>query len=161
MTAPILRWYQENFVVQSRAAFARGLRRPLVQAPTGAGKTIFFCYIAITAAARCKITWIVVHRRELVKQTVEKLGQFGVTPGVMAAGWKPDYQNRIQVCLIDSMPSRMHLYTVPDLIVPDEAHHVVSEKWSTTLNNIPDARELGVTATPQRLDGRGMGEFFD
>ena len=47
-----------------------------------------------------------------------------------------------------------------DLLIPDEAHHAVAESWRTTLGAMPRAFVLGVTATPERLDGRGLGDAF-
>ena len=161
MTAPILRYYQENGANDIRTALTEGIRRVLYQCPTGGGKTVLFCYIAMNAAARGNRVWIVVHRRELVRQTVNKLREFGVSCGVIASGWTANPYQAIQVCLIDSMLSRMANYPAPQLVIPDEAHHVVSPKWLKILEALPDARILGVTATPERLDGKGLGEFFD
>lgn len=156
-----LRYYQENGTASIRAAFARGVRRLCYQCPTGGGKTILFCYIAYHAARKGNVVWIVVHRRELVKQTVAKLREFGAHCGVMAAGWTPNPYAPIQVCLIDSMPSRMKNYPAPQLVIPDETHHLVSEKWLRVMHQITTARFLGVTATPCRLDGKGLGDFYE
>ena len=161
MTCPItLRTYQEKGATDIREAFTQRIARVLYQLPTGGGKTILFCYIALMAMQRGNIVWIVVHRRELVKQTVAKLKAFGVPCGVMAAGWTPNPSMPVQVCLIDSMPSRMANYPQPNLLIEDEAHHVVSPKWLKILTAFPSARHLGVTATPIRLDGKGLGDFY-
>jgi superfamily II DNA or RNA helicase len=49
----------------------------------------------------------------------------------------------------------------PDLIVIDEAHHTSARTWQTVLDSFPNAWRLGVTATPERLDGKGLGDLFE
>ncbi|HEX3418202.1 MAG TPA: DEAD/DEAH box helicase [Stellaceae bacterium] len=154
-----LRPYQQEGVAEIRGAFRRGIRRVLFVLPTGGGKTIVFCYIATEAARRGKQILILVHRQELVEQTSRALEAMGVDHGVIAAG----YRRRaalVQIASIMTMVRRLGEDRF-DLLVIDEAHHAVAGSWSRIVEAFPDAYVLGVTATPERLDGRGLRDVFD
>ena len=128
--------------------------------PTGAGKTVVFTEIARSATARGKSVFILVHRRELVTQASDKLSKAGVNHGIIAAGFKTS-KHRVQVASVQTLAKR--LLTVPaepDLIIIDEAHHAVAGSWDKILAKFSSARVVGVTATPSRLDGRGLGSHF-
>lgn len=153
----ILREYQQRGVDQIRARFAAGVRRVLYTAPTGSGKTVLFAYIARGAAAKDKRVCILVHRRELVLQTCAKLEH---PHGVIAAGFPADPRQTIQVASVQTLINRLGQYPQFDLIVCDEAQHARAASWETILAMHPAARVLGVTATPCRLDGRGLGDLF-
>ncbi|WP_255476574.1 DEAD/DEAH box helicase [Geminicoccus flavidas] len=152
-----LRPYQKKAVDDLREAMRRH-RRALLQLPTGGGKTIVFASIAPSAAQKGSRVLILVHRKELVRQTVEKLQPFGVTPGIVGktAGW--DLEPVAVGMVITTAKRELPAY---NLIIVDEAHHAVSKSWEVVLDKLPCARVLGVTATPQRLDGKGLGECFD
>src|SRR4051794_5217628 len=83
MSEPVLRDYQLDLVEKARQAFAARTRRVLLQAPTGSGKTVMFAHIAHRAAQRNKRVLILVHRIELVRQTVAKLAEYGVAPDLI------------------------------------------------------------------------------
>jgi superfamily II DNA or RNA helicase len=125
------------------------------------GKTV--CFAAITAGAveRGRRVLILVHRRELIRQASAKLTWAGVEHGVIAAGFEPS-DHPVQVASVQTLARRLKLQTwQPDLIVVDEAHHAVAGTWSQILDHWPHALRLGVTATPVRRDGRGLGAMFD
>jgi len=151
-----LRPYQQAMVADTRAAFARGARAVLTVAPTGAGKTVFFGYVAANAAARGTRVLVLAHRRELIRQASRKLEQAGVAHGIIAPGHTPT-RDAVQVASVQTLGRRIGLVTAPGLIVVDEAHHAVAGQWATVTAAFPSARLLGVTATPERLDGRGLG----
>lgn len=153
----ILREYQQRGVDQIRARFAAGVRRVLYTAPTGSGKTVLFAYIARGAAAKGKRVCILVHRRELVLQTCARLDY---PHAVIAAGFPADPRQTIQVASVQTLINRLGQYPQFDLIVVDEAHHCRAASYETILAMHPAARVLGVTATPCRLDGRGLGDLF-
>lgn len=153
-----LRDYQQTAVDQIRDAFRRGVKNVLFQGPTGMGKTVLFSYIAKSAAAMGKRVCIIVHRHELLTQTVAKLGR--VETGVICNGYTPYATRQIQVASIQSLVNRMHRYDNFDLMIFDEAHHAVSNQWRKVVDNYTSAKILGVTATPMRADGRGLGEIF-
>ena len=156
-----LRPYQSQAVADLRAAFRSGARAPLLVAPTGMGKTVVFSAITAGAVQRGRHVLVLVHRRELIRQASAKLAAVGVAHGVIAAGIQPS-NHPVQVASVQTLARRLQLQTwQPDLIVIDEAHHAVAGTWARILDHWPDALRLGVTATPIRADGRGLGAMFD
>ena len=155
-----LRPYQVQAVSNLRVAFRQGHHSALLVMPTGAGKTVVFTEIARSATQRGNSVFILVHRRELVKQASDKLTKAGVQHGIIAAGFKTS-KHKVQVASVQTLAKR--LLTVPaepDLIIIDEAHHAVAGSWDKIIAKFKTARLVGVTATPSRLDGRGLGSHF-
>jgi DNA repair protein RadD len=153
-----LRDYQERAVNEVRTAFASGSRAPLLVLPTGGGKTVIFSYIAANVAARGKRALILVHRVELLRQTADKLREAGAQVGLINPNYTPNLRAPIQVASVQTLVRRKN-WVIPDfdLIVTDEAHHVVASTYKDIINRWPNAWNLGVTATPVRGDGLGLG----
>jgi DNA repair protein RadD len=155
-----LRAYQIKAVNDLREALRRH-RRVCFQLPTGGGKTIIFGFIASGVVTRGRCALILVHRRELIRQTLDKLRFFGIEAGVIAAGWPAHPERPIQVASIQTLARRLDQAPEADLVIVDEAHHVVAGTWRAVLALYPETRTLGVTATPERLDGKGLADQFD
>lgn len=156
-----LRPYQETAITDLRRAYRWGRKAPLLVAPTGMGKTIILAAIVRGVSDYGRRALILVHRRELIHQTSAKLNLAGVEHGIIAAGVEPS-PVPVQVASVQTLVRRLdQLDFTPDLIIIDEAHHACSESWRKILNHWPDTPRLGVTATPVRLDGRGLGNVFD
>ena len=155
-----LRSYQSIAISEIRAAYGSGEKRVLFVLPTGGGKTVVFSFVAATAAARGRRVCILVHRQELVDQVSASLTSMGVAHGIIAGGY-PETPEPVQVASVASLARRLDRLEAFDLIVADEAHHAVAGSWKTIIAAMPDAFLLGVTATPERLDGRGLGDAFD
>ena len=149
----VLRPYQLSAIAEIRQAF-KTHRRVLFVCPTGGGKTMIFCDIARRSTKR---VLILAHRKELVEQASERIG---VPHGVIMSGTTPNYDERIQIASVMTYASRMHKFT-PEFIIVDECHHVVAGSWEKITRAFPNAFILGVTATPCRLDGKGLGAAFD
>jgi DNA repair protein RadD len=158
-----LRPYQAELVDEVRATLGSGRRRVLLQAPTGSGKTVIFAHIAHRVAAKGKRVLILVHRQELVRQTVAKLTEYGVTPDLIVAGTREVARGHVAVASVQTMVRRLHQYPGDpwDLVVQDEAHHAVANSFKRVLDAFRGAYQLGVTATPERLDGRGLAACYD
>ena len=155
-----LRPYQQQAIADLRLAFRSGVRAPLLVAPTGMGKTVIFSAITHAAADRGRRVLILVHRRELIRQASAKLNQAGVTHGIIAAGFEPS-DHPVQVASVQTLARRLERqHWHPDLIVIDEAHHAIAGTWAKVISHWPDSFLLGVTATPIRQDGRGLGAMF-
>lgn len=156
---PTLRDYQADLIDRLRASM-RQHRRVLAVSPTGSGKTVVFSWLAQQVAARGKRVVIVAHRNEIVEQISAALYSFGCHHGWIAPG---RHRNGlpIQVAMVQTLGRRIETLQPPDLLVIDEAHHAVAGAWSRVADAWPRARILGVTATPERLDGRGLGDVFD
>lgn len=154
-----LRPYQDKGVGELRAEYATGCRAPLYVLPTGGGKTYTFCFIALGAAAKGKRVCILVHRKPLLTQASKSLSAMGIPHGIIAPGYS---QNRelVQVASIQTLIGRVRKdpkrYSF-DLLIPDEAHHATSPTFRELFDLMPKAKILGVTATPQRTDGQGLG----
>lgn len=156
-----LRGYQQQAIGDLRKAYRSGCRAPLLCLPTGGGKTIIFSAIAQSAAARGRQVLILVHRRELLHQASRKLTDIGLDHGLIAAGIAESNQ-AVQVASVQTLVRRLsRIDWQPSLIIIDEAHHASAGQWNRILDQWPDAYRLGVTATPCRLDGRGLASAFD
>ena len=162
MTAPTLRPYQQQAVSDIRAAFSQRHRSVLFVLPTGGGKTTIFTYITESAAAKGNRVCVLVHRQELLRQASAALTAMGVSHGLIAANHAMDLSRMVQVASVQTLARR--LQHIPrgffDLLVVDEAHHSNAGTWTTVLEHCATARVLGVTATPCRSDGRGLGEWY-
>ena len=154
-----LRPYQAQAVSGLRDAL-RTADSALLVMPTGAGKTVVFTEIARLATQKNKTVFVLVHRRELVNQASDKLKKAGVEHGIIAAGF--DRSNHsVQVCSVQTLVRRLSTVTTPpDLVIIDEAHHSVAGSWDKIIGHFTNAKIVGVTATPSRLDGRGLGTHF-
>jgi superfamily II DNA or RNA helicase len=151
-----LRDYQQTAIEGVREAFRAGHRAPLLVAPTGAGKTVMFGFVASETAKRGRRVLILAHRRELIRQASRKLTEAGVPHGIIAPGNTPT-RDLVQVASVQTLGRRLNRADAPDLIVIDEAHHAVAGQWAQIIAAYPQARLMGVTATPERMDGRGLG----
>lgn len=169
-----LRTYQSGIVQQVRAAYAQGRRAPLVCLATGGGKTTIFGYVTHSAAAKSRTVYLLCHRAELVKQIAATLARFGCAHQVIAPGpivrqcqvaqFKEhgrtfvEHGARVYVASVQTLVKRLEKYPAPDLIVIDEAHHLTMDTtWGRIVDAYPRARLLPVTATPCRMDGKGLG----
>jgi DNA repair protein RadD len=160
MTAPTLRDYQMSGVTDIRGHFARGAHRVLYQAPTGSGKTILFVFIVMNAVARGNRVVILAHRQEIVDQIGAALTSLGVPHGIIAAG-HDETQAPVQVASVATLVRRLDRLQDVDLIVIDEGHHAVAGTWRKIVEAAPQAKILGVTAIPERLDGKGLNDVFE
>lgn len=156
-----LRPYQATLIERTRANFLVGKRSQLLVLPTGGGKTVCFSYMAGRAVEKNLRVWILAHRVELLDQISKTLRQFGVPHGVVAPGYLGDRRQPVQVASVFTLARRLDRYDPPDLIIVDEAHHAITDStWGRVITAFPNAKLLGVTATPIRLSGEGLGDLF-
>ena len=137
-------------------AYGAGRRALLFVLATGGGKTICFAYITHGAASKGKRVLIVAHRRELIKQASNKLSAAGVEHGIIAPGFTST-RDPVQVASIQTLANRLDKIGDFDLLVIDEGHHAPAGTYVKLIAAQPKAKLLLVTATPERLDGRGLG----
>lgn len=157
---PTLRPYQESAVERVRDALRR-YRRVLLVVPTGGGKTVVSAFMTGSAVRKGNRVAFVCHRRELIKQTAKTYSEVGIPFGIVSAGITGDRRQPVQLCGVQTLAKRLDQFTPPNVMIWDEAHHVASASWASIMNAFPDARHIGLTATPERLDGQGLGKFFD
>jgi superfamily II DNA or RNA helicase len=157
-----LRPYQLEAIEGARNQLRAGKKRVLVICPTGGGKTVVAAEIIRSADAKGSRTLFLAHRRELIAQTVDKLHRFGVTPGVIQAGFPMALHRSAQVASVQTLIRRPEVLSRVDLIFIDEAHHALGgNTYGKLLDRYPGALVVGLTATPWRLDGRGLADVFD
>ena len=150
-----LRPYQEAAVSAIRAGWNEWQRELLVL-PTGCGKTVVFNTVAHDQPGN---VLILAHRDELIEQARDKYCRmFGDLPGKIKAA-ETNIQ-RITVGSVQTMARRDYTGLFETVIV-DEAHHSISDSYQTVLNQFPDAKVLGVTATPDRGDKKSLARYYD
>lgn len=154
----ILRPYQEELIDKARQAL-RGNQSVLMQAPTGAGKTALTVTMMKNAAAQGKRSFFCVHQNELLQQTGKALWKQHLEHGMVAAG-KRESKLPAQVASVQTLVRRLDRYQEPDLIIIDEAHRAAASTYLKILEAYPRAKVVGLTATPQRTDGKGLAEIF-
>ena len=145
--------YQED--MKSRIEKMLCLHRSvMVQMPTGTGKTHLLAAIVKSEERRVKnsCVWIVAHRRELVAQINETLARYGISPmgkrvKALSSQWLSRHYDEID--------------EAPGMIVIDEAHHALAKTYKEMWERFPNAKFLGLTATPCRLNGKGFTDLFD
>jgi superfamily II DNA or RNA helicase len=154
-----LRPYQTAMAADIRTAFA-GHRRVLAVAPTGSGKTMLFSYICRAAAAKGNRVTIIAHRTEIVDQISRALDLMGVRHGRIQAGHAAT-DDPVQVAMVVTLGKRLDRVPEPALLIIDESHHATAGSYAKIAEAWQRAKILGVTATPSRLDGKGLGDCFD
>lgn len=183
-----LRPYQEHAIESAFSAWKAGYKAPLLVLPTGTGKTVIFSAIAdrtrngtVDAGLRQALTTpadravprpgkvlILAHREELIDQAVEKLHAW--TPlriGVEMAERTVMPMERagldVVVASVQTLVRRLDRYGPEEfeLVVIDESHHALATTYRKILDYFAPALKLGVTATPDRLDGQGLKSVFD
>jgi len=156
---PVLRKYQLDAKKAVRDLFVGGKRSPLLVMPTGAGKTIWFADVVAGSQRLGKRVLVLAHRQELLAQIGNALKLYGCKHGFVTAKRKHDHlTNSVLIASVQTLVNRMDkIKWTPDLIIMDEAHHATAGTWRKILEFYQGARTIGVTATPERLDGKGLG----
>jgi superfamily II DNA or RNA helicase len=162
---PILWPFQERLIADIQAEVERGNRRILVVSATGSGKTITASALASNAVAEGQRVLFLDHRVELTEQAAAKLFAAGIDAGIIQAGFRPRPE-WVQVASVQTLHARAvrgRAMKAPDadLVIVDEAHHVRARTYERILDLYPRAVVIGLTATPCRGDGRGLGNSFD
>ena len=149
-----LRPYQEKAIQAANEHWGEWNKELLVL-PTGTGKTIIFNEIARNKSRDGRVL-ILAHRDELIEQARDKYD--GVTGKIKAQ------ENDIQPITVGSVQTMCRREYDPSLfqtVIVDEAHHAISDSYQAVLNQFPDAKVLGVTATPDRGDKKSLAKYFE
>lgn len=159
---PTLRPRQQQLADEIRVAF-RSHSAVLAVAHTAFGKTILFSYIVASAASMGRRVLILAHRQELISQISGALRKFGVDHGLISPQYTPNYSRRVQVASIATMNARFkkipERFRSFDMVILDESHHLLATNtFGKVYDMLQRPRILGVTATPERADGKGLGE---
>ena len=160
MTTPTLRPRQQQALADLRRAYADGARAPVLVAPTGFGKTATAAEIVRSAVAKGRKVWFLAHLREILDDTSQRLSAAGISHGSIRADRSANYSAAVQVVAVQTAVRRSGLPR-PDLVIVDECHLAVAATYLKVIAAAGHPLLLGLTGTPQRLDGRGLGEVFD
>ena len=164
------RTYQSRIADAARRAYAIGKRRIIIHAPTGAGKTFIASMLIAGAVEKGSKVLFLANRRELIKQSASRLSEAGIQHGIIMAGVEPDLTQQVQIASMQTYLRRMHLddpvfnpwWHNAAMVVVDECHTSISPSYRKILDTYgPSVVTIGLTATPARGDGRGLGEFYD
>ena len=162
-----LRPYQAEAVESIEREWGCGHRRTLLCMATGTGKTVTFAEIARRAAMRGGRTLVLAHRGELLDQAADKITRM---TGLACSREQAESSslgewNSVTVGSVQTLMNEKRLAQFrPDRfshIIVDEAHHAVSDSYRRVLDYFDTAQVLGVTATADRADRRGLSEVFD
>ena len=156
-----LRPHQTKAIEDLRAAYGAGYKAPVLVMGTGGGKTATSSVIIRSAVARGRRVWFMAHLREILDTTSAKLTAEGIDHGYIMAGRQYDPSPAVHVVMVQTAARRLDKLPRPDLIVIDECHLAVAATYRQVVDAVGNPALLGLTATPARLDGRGLVEMFD
>jgi DNA repair protein RadD len=161
MTRPTLHDYQVNGVQGIGFEFKRGYKAVLYVLATGAGKTFTFTWMAAQAAEKGRRVLLLAPRKEILGQISAALSLWDTAHGIISPSAKPTH-HPVQVAMVQTLANRIKLDRNGrfkfDFVIIDEAHHATDDStWGAILRHNSEAKILGVTATPCRLDGKGLG----
>ena len=155
-----LRPRQVQAVADLRQAYGAGHRAPILVAATGFGKTATATEIVRLCMERGRSVWFLAHLREILDDTSARLTAGGISHGSIRAGRPADYSQMVQVVAVQTAVRRLGLPR-PHLIIIDECHLAIASSYQKVIAAAGHPLLLGLTGTPQRLDGRGLREVFD
>lgn len=162
-----LRPYQQEAKAAVQEQWKSGVKRTLIVLVTGGGKTIVFSKIIEDCVRNGERVLVLAHRGELLDQAADKLKN---ATGLLCAVEKAEESCvgswfRVVVGSVQTMmrESRLARFAAQyfDTIIVDEAHHCLADSYQRVLQHFPNAKVLGVTATPDRGDMRNLGEYFE
>ncbi len=139
---------------------ADGNRAILIVAPTGSGKTLLTARMLGAASKKGLDSWFLVHRRELINQSSTTFNEVGIPHGIISPGAYPRWCQPVQIASIQTVSRRINNMKLPKLIIWDEAHHLSARSWDKIYRKMPNSFHVGLTATPIRLDGKGLKPWF-
>ena len=144
-----LRDYQIDLVEQTRQAWRDGFKAPCIVLGCGGGKSCIVAEIARRTTWNGKRVLFLVHRKELVDQIFRTFVRWGVM------------MDLCDVMMVQTASRRLRRLPKPSLIITDENHHSMAQSYKRIYEHFPDVRRVGVTATPVRLGGDGLGDVND
>ena len=144
-----LRKYQTELIARTRESWAAGHRRPCIVLGCGGGKSVIVAEIARKTTEKGNRVLFIVHRKELCEQIRKTFEWWGVDMDFCTIG------------MVQTITRRVSKIRPPSLIITDENHHCLANSYRRIYDAFPNAYSVGVTATPIRLDGSGLGDVND
>lgn len=153
---------QEEFVTQLRHSLRAGNKAVLGVASPAFGKTVVAGHIIAAALSKGGSAWFLVHRKNLLRQTSKSFWSAQIEHGLITGG-RMRTVSAVQVGTIGTVFSRIEKLTAPKILFVDEAHLARGNmfetviKWALSKGSIV----IGLTGTPERLDGKALGDIFE
>lgn len=144
-----LREYQTSLINKLYEAWNNGYKAPCIVLPCGGGKSVITAEIAKKHTDKNKSVLFLVHRRELVEQIENTFAEWGVN------------MLMCQIGMVQTISRRLKTISVPNLIITDENHHSLANSYKRIYDYFSDVKRVGVTATPERLGGKGLKDVND
>lgn len=157
-----LRPYQDE-LLQAVRELLMTFDTVMMQLATGGGKTRIFCEMVALAVARKNSVWVVVPRNELLMQSSDQLAALGTAHGRISAKSKESRAFNVHVVSKDTLIRRIKADKIknwPKVIIIDEAHLALDQQIFIRDKAPEGTKIIGVTATPEKLDGRGLNEMY-
>jgi len=153
-----LRDYQQDLYLKARNSLQKN-RAICIQSATGSGKSVIFSAMCESVFKKGKSAWIIVTRKELIKQSSEHLLKWKVPHGMITSNCQESKAYRVHIVSSDTLIRRFDkIKNYPSLIILDEAHLMI-DRQLTIAEHLPEKTKIiGFTATPQRGDNRGMSK---
>lgn len=144
-----LRDYQEDLISRVKTAYKQGYRSPCIVLPCGGGKSVIVAEIAKRTTYKENNVLFLIHRRELREQIIRTFSRWGVDMSLC------------DVMMVQTAAGHIDKLRTPSLIITDENHHCLASSYKKIYDAFPQARYVGVTATPIRMNGDGLGDVND
>ena len=144
-----LRSYQVEALRKTAESFQQGYKRPCIVMGCGGGKTCLASFICDTAQRKGRDVLFLVHRKELLDQTLSTFDFCGIE------------RRTIQVGMVKTVANHPERYPKFHTIIVDEAHLSITPTYRRIIDAYPDAYVVGLTGSPVRLDGRPLNTIYD
>lgn len=163
-----LRDYQVKAVAGTRAAVGKLMQTTppdinvgvILVAPTGGGKTTIAARIIESAQSKGSKVLFLAHRKELIEQASKRLDECGIDHGIIKAGNERVNDLPVQVASVATLVRRLDKLPVFNFVIIDECHRTAAKSYMRILSQLPGAVIIGLTATPYRTDGAGLGGVY-
>lgn len=149
-----LRPYQEKILNEARDLMRSGVKKILIESPTGSGKTMLTAEMFKGCLQRNKSAHFIVHRKELIEQTAKTFKRQGIPFGIIAAGEDCGESELIQLCSVQTLIRRD--IPKPFMMAVDEVHHISANSYAGLSADFM----FGLSATPITPKGHGLGKWF-
>ena len=146
-----------------RSELRSGKVAPIVVAATGYGKTVFASYLIRQGVIKGTRAIFCVHRKNLINQTALSFSDDCIDFGYIQSGKSYDSEKLVHIASMQTLIKKMESVEIPKLLICDEIHLGMGSSYSKIIEYFKSKGVIviGLTATPQRLDGKPLGDLFD
>lgn len=159
MSKKVLRLYQTDAINAARAEFLAQHKAVIIFMPTGAGKTVVASELIRLSQAKGSRVIFLAHRKELIQQCSERLADNDIFHGIIKAGVPQTITAKVQVASVQTLVRRE--FNPPEILFIDECHHARASTYHKIIERCPNSIIIGLTASPCRTDGKGLGDIFN